>query len=46
MIVKGIILFWIKNLQQGRRWIASEIHTHFINFIQAEYRIIDLDLLQ
>ena len=41
MIVESDILLGIKDLKQGGRWIASEIHGHFIDFIKTENRISD-----
>ena len=46
MVVEGKVLLGIENLQQRRRRIAPEIHAHFIDFIQAKYRIIDADFFQ
>src|SRR3989344_3478731 len=39
MVGKGIILLGIQSLQKGRRRIAPEIHTDFINFVQHKYGV-------
>ena len=36
MIVKCVVLFRIKGLQEGSRRIAPEISAHLVHFIQEE----------
>ncbi len=46
MVIEAEVLLGIQNLQQRRRRIASEIHAHFIDFVQTEYRIVYAGLFQ
>ena len=41
MIVKGRVDLRIEHFQQCRRWVASEIHRHLINFIKEKKWIPD-----
>ncbi len=46
VIVEGEVLLGVQHLQQRRTGIATEIHAHFVHFIQAENGVVDAHLLQ
>ncbi len=46
MIIEGMVLLRIKHFQQRGRWVAAEIHAHFIHFIQQKHRIVGAGLFQ
>src|ERR1044071_4798225 len=35
-----MVLLGVKDLKQCRGWIAAKIHTHLVDFIQQEHRIL------
>ena len=46
MIVETVILLGVKNLEQGRCWITTIIHPHFVDFIEKKQRVSHADLGQ
>ena len=44
MVLKGVVLFRIKDLKQGRRRITAEIRPHLVNFIKQEQGVAHRDL--
>ncbi len=46
VIGKGVVLFRIQHLQQGRRGIAPVIFAHLVDFIEHKHRVIGLHRLE
>ena len=39
MIAKGMVLFRVKCFKKCRSRVATEVRSHFINFVQKEHRV-------
>ena len=39
VILEGVVLFGVQNLQQCRGWIATEIRAHLVDLVQQEQRV-------
>lgn len=44
VIVEGKVLLGIQDFKQGGGWVAPEVHAHLVDFVEAESRVVALDL--
>ena len=46
VVLEGVVLFRIKHFQERSRRVASVVHTHLIDFVEQEKRVVGFRLCQ